>query len=47
MDLSLGCEVGHDLRFEVKQGVHPDPLEGFGGAVHVGYEAHKGVVCPA
>ena len=35
------------LRLEVKQGAHPDPLEGIGGGDHVGYVAHKWVVCPA
>ena len=36
-----------NLRLEVKQGAHPEPLDGIAGAVHVGYIAHKGIVCPA
>lgn len=35
-----------NLRLEVKQGAHPNPLEGIAGADHVGDVAHKGVVCP-
>lgn len=36
-----------DVRLEVKQGAHPDPLERFTCTRHMGYVAHKGVVSPA
>ena len=42
-----GGEGDVDVRLKGKQGAHPEPVEGTGGGVGVGYVAHKGVVGPA